>query len=77
MAEIDPIASFIARYRREYDFYYELARLISQECDALASENGIKAIVTYRAKSPAVWRAKFFREIPINITKQKTRLDST
>ncbi len=52
MIALDPIASFVTRYRREYDFYYEVARLVSQECDALAAENGIKAIVTFRAKSP-------------------------
>src|SRR5271168_3867803 len=52
MTDNDPIASFIARYRREYDFYYEVARLVSQQCDVLAVENGIRAIVTFRAKSP-------------------------
>lgn len=52
MNQASLITLFVSQYRREYDFYYELARLVSQECDALAAENGIRAIVTFRAKSP-------------------------
>lgn len=56
--EADPIPLFVSRYRREYDFFYEVARLVSQRCDAIAAENGIRAIVTFRAKSPDRLEAK-------------------
>jgi ppGpp synthetase/RelA/SpoT-type nucleotidyltranferase len=61
---IDPITSFVARYRREYDFYYEVARLVSQQCEALAAENGIRAIVSFRAKSPERLQAKLNQRNP-------------
>ncbi|MCF4124243.1 GTP pyrophosphokinase [Methylobacterium sp. SyP6R] len=54
----DPISAFVVRYQREYDYFYEVARLVSQRCDALAAENGIRAIVTFRAKSPDRLEAK-------------------
>jgi ppGpp synthetase/RelA/SpoT-type nucleotidyltranferase len=64
MMNTDPITSFVARYRREYDFYYEAARLVSQQCDALAVENGIRAIVSFRAKSPERLEAKLNQRNP-------------
>jgi ppGpp synthetase/RelA/SpoT-type nucleotidyltranferase len=73
----DPIASFIARYRREYDFYYEVARLVSEQCDALAVENGIRAIVTFRAKSPQRLESKLHQRNPERLyqTENEIRAD--
>ena len=34
------IRDFVARYRREYDFFSEAARLISQQLESQASSNG-------------------------------------
>lgn len=52
MSSDELIQYFVAHFRREYDFYYEVARLVAQRCEALSSENGIRAIVTFRAKRP-------------------------
>ena len=49
MALID---DFINRYRKEFDFYDQAARLVSQLPDASLQSAGIRAIVTSRAKSP-------------------------
>jgi ppGpp synthetase/RelA/SpoT-type nucleotidyltranferase len=61
MATSDLIQSFVARYRREYDFYYEVARLVAQRCEELSAENGIRGIVTFRAKRPDRLEAKLIR----------------
>jgi len=57
----DLIQSFVARYRREYDFYYEVARLAAQRCEELSAENGIRGIVTFRAKRPDRLEEKLIR----------------
>lgn len=41
---------FLTRYAREYDYYEATARLCAGQCDRLLQENGIRAIVTHRAK---------------------------
>jgi ppGpp synthetase/RelA/SpoT-type nucleotidyltranferase len=46
------IEDFIARYRREYDYFLEVSRLCAELCEARLEEAGIRAIVTYRAKRP-------------------------
>lgn len=61
MATNDLIQSFVARYRREYDFYYEFARLVAQRCEELSAENGIRNIVTFRAKRPDRLEAKLIQ----------------
>jgi ppGpp synthetase/RelA/SpoT-type nucleotidyltranferase len=61
MATSDLIQSFVDRYRREYDFYYEVARLVAQRCEELSAENGIRGIVTFRAKRPDRLEAKLIR----------------
>jgi ppGpp synthetase/RelA/SpoT-type nucleotidyltranferase len=48
MAVID---EFLARYRREFDFYDQAARLVSQLLEARLQAAGVRAIVTFRAKS--------------------------
>lgn len=61
MATSDLIRSFVERYRREYDFYYEVARLVAQRCEELSAENGIRGIVTFRAKRPDRLEAKLIQ----------------
>jgi len=52
------IEEFIARYRREFDFYDQTARLIAQALDSNLQAAGIRSMVTSRAKSPARLEAK-------------------
>lgn len=46
------IDAFLAQYAREYDFYQEVARLCEQRCSAELEQNGIRTIVSHRAKRP-------------------------
>jgi ppGpp synthetase/RelA/SpoT-type nucleotidyltranferase len=52
------IDSFLQRFAKEYDYYYELARQVASICETLLHRNGIRAIVTYRAKKPDSLREK-------------------
>lgn len=52
------IDSFVAAYKRQVDFYLEAARICKSRCENLLKENGIRAIVSYRAKSPERLREK-------------------
>lgn len=52
------INSFLQRFSMEYDYYYELARQVASICETLLHRNGIRAIVTYRAKKPDSLRDK-------------------
>lgn len=45
------IEDFIGRYRREQDFYDQAARLVMQSLESKIQAEGIRAIVTYRAKN--------------------------
>ncbi|GFO54961.1 hypothetical protein GMSM_19680 [Geomonas sp. Red276] len=45
------IDEFIGRYRREYDFYDQSARLVSQILEGRLRASGVRAMVTYRAKA--------------------------
>mgnify|MGYP006136826805 CR=1 FL=1 len=49
---MDYIAEFIKRYRREFDFYDQAARLVAQQLDGRLQASGIRAMVTSRAKNP-------------------------
>jgi ppGpp synthetase/RelA/SpoT-type nucleotidyltranferase len=62
------IRDFVARYRREYDFFSEAARLISQQLESRLQATGIRSIVTYRAKRPDRLEEKL-------IKRSKTRPD--
>jgi ppGpp synthetase/RelA/SpoT-type nucleotidyltranferase len=53
-----PIEEFLGRYSREYDFYQEAARLAAVRLEAALVENGIRAIVTSRAKRLGSLRTK-------------------
>jgi ppGpp synthetase/RelA/SpoT-type nucleotidyltranferase len=52
------LEDFIARYRKEYDFYDQAARLVAQILDANLQASGIRSMVTYRAKAVARLEAK-------------------
>jgi ppGpp synthetase/RelA/SpoT-type nucleotidyltranferase len=52
LSDVDVIEQFIRRYRKEYDFYDEAARLAAQLLEQSLQSTGIRAIVTARAKSP-------------------------
>ncbi|HSH58560.1 MAG TPA: RelA/SpoT domain-containing protein [Acidimicrobiales bacterium] len=45
------IEDFLARYRKEYDFYSAAGRLVAQILESNLQAAGIRGIVTYRAKS--------------------------
>lgn len=45
------VDEFIARYRREQDFYEQAARLVAQALEARLQAEGLRAIVTQRAKN--------------------------
>jgi len=47
------ITQFIARYRKEYDFYEQACRMAAQVLDSNLQSAGVRAIVTSRAKNPA------------------------
>ncbi len=49
---MDLIQEFLNRYRREFDFYDQAARLLAQLLDAELQTTGIRAMVTSRAKKP-------------------------
>jgi ppGpp synthetase/RelA/SpoT-type nucleotidyltranferase len=49
---MDIIARFIERYRREFDFFDQTARLAQGQLDGALASSGIQAMVTYRAKRP-------------------------
>lgn len=49
---MDLIAQFVARYRKEYDFYEQACRICAQMLDAKLQTSGIRSIVTSRAKNP-------------------------
>jgi len=48
---VDEVDLFIARYAKEYDFYDQAGRIVSQRLEAALKSEGIRAIVTYRAKN--------------------------
>jgi ppGpp synthetase/RelA/SpoT-type nucleotidyltranferase len=52
------LEDFVARYRKEYDFYDQAARLVAQALETSLQAAGIRAIVTSRAKSVQRLEAK-------------------
>lgn len=46
----DAIDQFILQYQREYDFYYQAARICANQSENKLESSGIRAIVTFRAK---------------------------
>jgi ppGpp synthetase/RelA/SpoT-type nucleotidyltranferase len=52
------IEKYVGRYRKEYDFYDQAARLVAQLLEGSLQSAGIRAMVTFRAKSPIRLEAK-------------------
>src|SRR5205814_113015 len=52
------IEDFIGRYRREYDFYDQAARLVAQLLEARLQAAGVRAMVTFRAKAVGTLESK-------------------
>ena len=46
------IDEFITHYKKEYDFYETVSKLVAQQLENALHSSGIRAIVTYRAKHP-------------------------
>jgi ppGpp synthetase/RelA/SpoT-type nucleotidyltranferase len=66
------IEDFIARYRKEYDFYDQAARLVAQTLEANLQAAGIRSRVTSRAKSVGRLDAKVRQRA---LTKQYTSVE--
>lgn len=58
---MDVVDEFIKRYSREYDYYHEVARFCAQLCELKLHSNGIRAIVTFRAKNILKLREKLVK----------------
>jgi ppGpp synthetase/RelA/SpoT-type nucleotidyltranferase len=52
------VEDFIARYRKEYDFYDQAARLVAQTLEGSLQAAGIRSMVTSRAKAVGRLEAK-------------------
>ncbi len=52
------IDDFANRYLDQYDYYKEVSRVCAEQCEAVLERDGIRSIVTYRAKRPDRLRAK-------------------
>jgi len=59
------IEDFIARYRKEYDFYDQAARLAAQTLEVNLQAAGIRSMVTSRAKALGRLEAKCRQRAPI------------
>lgn len=55
------IEDFIEHYKKEYDFYEMTSKLVAQQLETRLQESGIRAIVTYRAKSPERLSQKLYQ----------------
>jgi ppGpp synthetase/RelA/SpoT-type nucleotidyltranferase len=66
------IEDFIARYRKEYDFYDQAARLVAQAIDANLQAAGIRSRVTSRAKAVGRLEVKVRQRA---LTQQYTSVD--
>ncbi len=52
------IEEFLLHYRREVDHYEQAARIAAKICDLALRREGIKGLVTYRAKDPESLKEK-------------------
>ncbi|MDG5852451.1 RelA/SpoT domain-containing protein [Clostridium beijerinckii] len=66
------INRFLERYSKEYDYYLEAAKLCAQQCENGLEANGIRAIVTFRAKRPDRLKDKLEKR---NETKRYRRVE--
>jgi ppGpp synthetase/RelA/SpoT-type nucleotidyltranferase len=61
---MDIVEQFLARYRKEYDFYDQAARLAAQKLESGLQAAGIRSMVTSRAKSPLRLEDKVRQRMP-------------
>lgn len=61
---MDIVEQFLARYRKEYDFYDQVARLAAQKPESGLQAAGIRSMVTSRAKSPLRLEDKVRQRMP-------------
>jgi len=66
------IEDFIARYRKEYDFYDQAARLVAQVLEGRLQGAGIRSMVTSRAKAVSRLEAKVSKR---NLAKNYVSMD--
>jgi len=55
------IDDFLTSYAREYDFYFEASKRCAAMCETGLEQNGLRAIVTYRAKRVDRLRSKLLK----------------
>lgn len=55
------ISDFINAYTREYDYYQSASSICSRRCEQLLATQGIRAIVSHRAKRPNKLQAKLYQ----------------
>lgn len=55
------IQDFVQSYSRELDFYQQVARICAEDCERMLLVNGIRGIVTHRAKRPDRLREKLYQ----------------
>lgn len=55
------VSDFIGTYAREYDYYQSAAALCSVRCEQLLATQGVRAIVSHRAKRPNKLHAKLLQ----------------
>ncbi|CAI3942533.1 ppGpp synthetase catalytic domain (RelA/SpoT-type nucleotidyltranferase) (YjbM) (PDB:5F2V) [Commensalibacter communis] len=55
------LETFLEHYKREYNFYYDLAKLVSDQCEKMLQKRGIRAIVTFRAKKAKSLKEKIYQ----------------
>lgn len=63
-SRVDVLSEFLARYRREWDYYDQVARLCAELCETGLEELGIQAMVTFRAKRPNRLEKKLRQKCP-------------
>jgi ppGpp synthetase/RelA/SpoT-type nucleotidyltranferase len=61
---MDLVEQFLARYRKEYDFYDQAARLAAQKLESGLQAAGIRSMVTSRAKLPLRLEDKVRQRMP-------------
>ena len=59
----------IRRYRREFDCYEKLARIVAGKCEKeIVRKNTLRATVTYRAKSPSKLKDKLEKKYRLDVS---------
>ncbi|CAI3939139.1 ppGpp synthetase catalytic domain (RelA/SpoT-type nucleotidyltranferase) (YjbM) (PDB:5F2V) [Commensalibacter communis] len=55
------LETFLEHYKWAYDGYHNLAKLVSDQCEKMLQERGIRAIVTFRAKKAKSLKEKIYQ----------------